>query len=53
MGALITGAVHGSDLVSLLGDAMMLQVARRPATAEEIRISSQFRNHIVNFIKFG
>ncbi|CAB3240598.1 unnamed protein product [Arctia plantaginis] len=49
----LTGAVHGSDLVTLLGDAMMLQVARRPATAEEIRISSQFRNHIVNFIKFG
>lgn len=48
-----TGAVHGSDLVSLLGDSMMLQVARRPPTANEKRVSSLLRKHVVNFIKFG
>ncbi|KAJ0182542.1 hypothetical protein K1T71_001911 [Dendrolimus kikuchii] len=48
-----TGAVHGSDLVSLLGDSLMLQIARRPATVEERRISSQFQQYIINFIKYG
>ncbi|KAJ8736387.1 hypothetical protein PYW08_007043 [Mythimna loreyi] len=48
-----TGAVHGSDLVSLLGDALMLQVARRPATQEEKLVSFLLRRHLVNFIKFG
>lgn len=49
----ITGAVHGADLIALLGDALMLQVARRHATQEEKRISSLFQQHIVKFIKFG
>ncbi|XP_072943817.1 acetylcholinesterase-like [Epargyreus clarus] len=48
-----TGAVHGSDLIALLGDALMLQVARRPASKGEKRISSIFRKYFVNFIKFG
>ncbi|XP_028156079.1 carboxylesterase 4A [Ostrinia furnacalis] len=48
-----TGAVHGTDLIALLGDAFMLQIARRPATQEQKRISVKFRQYIVNFIKFG
>uniref|UniRef100_A0A2H1W623 SFRICE_006852 n=1 Tax=Spodoptera frugiperda TaxID=7108 RepID=A0A2H1W623_SPOFR len=48
-----TGAVHGSDLVSLLGDALMLQVARRPSTKEEKRVSFLLRRHLINFIQFG
>ncbi|XP_022822269.1 carboxylesterase 5A [Spodoptera litura] len=48
-----TGAVHGSDLVSLLGDALMLQVARRPPTKEEKRVSFLLRRHLINFIQFG
>ncbi|XP_021188868.3 carboxylesterase 1C [Helicoverpa armigera] len=48
-----TGAVHGSDLVSLLGDALMLQAARRPATKDEKRMSSILRQYVVNFIKNG
>ncbi|XP_026319419.1 carboxylesterase 1C [Hyposmocoma kahamanoa] len=48
-----TGAVHGTDLVALLGDALMLQIARRPTTQEEKRFSTNFRKYIANFIKFG
>ncbi|XP_047985334.1 pyrethroid hydrolase Ces2a isoform X1 [Leguminivora glycinivorella] len=48
-----TGAVHGTDLVALLGDALMLQIARRPATRDERRISSMFQKYITNFVKFG
>lgn len=49
----ITGAVHGSDLLSLLGDALVLQVARRPATVDEKSFSAIFRRYIVNFVKYG
>ncbi|XP_013177364.1 PREDICTED: carboxylesterase 1C isoform X1 [Papilio xuthus] len=48
-----TGAVHGADLIALLGDALMLQIARRPATDSEKRISSIFRKYIANFVRFG
>ncbi|XP_075972368.1 acetylcholinesterase [Anticarsia gemmatalis] len=48
-----TGAVHGSDLVCLLGEPMMLQVARRPATTQEKRMTFLLRRHLLNFIKFG
>ncbi|CAK1602006.1 unnamed protein product [Parnassius mnemosyne] len=48
-----SGAVHGADLIALLGDALMLQIARRPASDSEKRISSLFRKHIANFVKFG
>lgn len=48
-----TGAVHGTDLVALLGDAMLLQVCRRPATPVEQHISTVVRRYFVNFIKFG
>ncbi|XP_013135083.1 PREDICTED: carboxylesterase 1C isoform X2 [Papilio polytes] len=48
-----TGAVHGADLIALLGDALMLQIARRPATDSEKRISSVFRKYITNFVRFG
>ncbi|CAG4978850.1 unnamed protein product [Parnassius apollo] len=48
-----SGAVHGADLIALLGDALMLQIARRPASDSEKRISSLFRKYIANFVKFG
>ncbi|KAG6440565.1 hypothetical protein O3G_MSEX001330 [Manduca sexta] len=48
-----SGAVHGTDLVSLLGNALMLQVARRAATNDEKRLTSQFRQYIINFAKYG
>ncbi|CAD0194781.1 unnamed protein product [Chrysodeixis includens] len=48
-----SGAAHGTDLVSLLGDALMLQVARRPSTVDEKRVSLLFRRYVTNFIKFG
>ncbi|KAM3967917.1 carboxylesterase 4A [Aphomia sociella] len=48
-----TGAIHGTDLIALLGDALMLQVARRRSTPDEKQISSLFRQYITNFIKFG
>ncbi|XP_050666447.1 acetylcholinesterase-like [Leptidea sinapis] len=49
----VTGAVHGTDLIALIGDALMLQVARRPATSDEKRMTKYFRRFVVNFIKFG
>ncbi|CAG9796630.1 unnamed protein product [Diatraea saccharalis] len=48
-----TGAVHGVDLIALLGDALMLQVARQPSDQDQKRITSLFRQYIINFIKFG
>ncbi|XP_068626616.1 carboxylesterase 1C-like [Battus philenor] len=48
-----TGAVHGADLIALLGDALMLQIARRPATETEKRNTVLFRKCIANFVKFG
>lgn len=50
---LSSGAVHGTDVVALLGDALMLQIARRPSTQDEKRFSAYFRKYIANFIKFG
>ncbi|CAG4964936.1 unnamed protein product [Colias eurytheme] len=49
----VTGAMRGTDLIALLGDAMMLQVARRPASNDEKYISSNYRRYIINFVKFG
>ncbi|XP_038208093.1 uncharacterized protein LOC119829586 [Zerene cesonia] len=49
----MTGAMRGTDLIALLGDAMMLQVARRPASNDEKHISSKYRRYIINFVKFG
>ncbi|XP_049878324.1 carboxylesterase 1C [Pectinophora gossypiella] len=48
-----TGAVHGTDLVALLGDAFMLQVTRRHANPDEKRVSALFRRYIANFVKYG
>lgn len=48
-----TGAVHGADLIALLGDPLMLQVARRPMAQNEKDISNTFRKYITNFVKFG
>ncbi|KAL0901557.1 hypothetical protein ABMA27_006782 [Loxostege sticticalis] len=48
-----SGAVHGADLIALLGDAFMLQIARRPSTQNQKRISVLFRQYIVNFVKNG
>ncbi|XP_013191167.1 acetylcholinesterase [Amyelois transitella] len=48
-----TGAVHGSDLLALLGDTLMLQIARRPATTEEKQISALFQQYITQFVKYG
>lgn len=39
--------------MALLGDALMLQVARRPASRDERIISSVFQKYITNFVKFG
>lgn len=51
--SLISGATHGTNLVSLLGNPMIMQIARRLATADEKQISSLFRKIIINFIKHG
>nr|WGO51732.1 putative antennal esterase CXE37 [Ectropis grisescens] len=48
-----SGAVHGSDLLSLLGDALVLQIARRPPGIDQKRFSAVFRRYIVNFVKYG
>ncbi|RVE40991.1 hypothetical protein evm_014359 [Chilo suppressalis] len=48
-----TGAVHGVDLIALLGDALMLQVARQSSSQDQKQITSLFRQFIINFIKFG
>ncbi|XP_053616535.1 acetylcholinesterase [Plodia interpunctella] len=48
-----TGAIHGSDLLALLGDTLMLQVARRPTTNEEKQISALFQHYIIQFVKYG
>ncbi|XP_021206187.1 carboxylesterase 1C isoform X1 [Bombyx mori] len=48
-----SGATHGTNLVSLLGNPMIMQIARRLATADEKQISSLFRKIIINFIKHG
>ncbi|XP_059050456.1 carboxylesterase 1C [Achroia grisella] len=48
-----TGAIYGADLITLLGDALMLQIGRRRSTSDEKRISSIFRQYIGNFIKYG
>ncbi|XP_052759019.1 carboxylesterase 4A [Galleria mellonella] len=48
-----TGAIHGTDLIALLGDALMLQIGRRRSTPNEKLVSSIFRQYIGNFIKYG
>ncbi|KAI5640549.1 carboxylesterase family domain-containing protein [Phthorimaea operculella] len=48
-----SGAVHGTDLVALMGDTLMLQVARRRANSDEKRISLMMQKYIANFIKYG
>ncbi|CAH2050372.1 unnamed protein product, partial [Iphiclides podalirius] len=48
-----SGATHGADLIALLGDALMLQIARRTASDSEKRISAVFRKYIANFVKYG
>ncbi|XP_023939521.1 pyrethroid hydrolase Ces2a [Bicyclus anynana] len=48
-----TGATHGADILSLLGNSLILQVARRPASQNEKRLSILFRKYITNFVKFG
>ncbi|CAH0724848.1 unnamed protein product, partial [Brenthis ino] len=48
-----TGATHGAELIALLGDSLMLQVARRPASQSEKEISNKFRQYVTNFVKFG
>ncbi|XP_045486302.1 pyrethroid hydrolase Ces2a [Pieris rapae] len=48
-----TGAVNGADIIALLGDAIIHQVARRPPTNDEKQISTFFRYYIMNFVKFG
>ncbi|XP_039755632.1 acetylcholinesterase-like [Pararge aegeria] len=48
-----TGATHGAEIMTLLGNALMLQIARRTATQSEKKLSMQFRNYIINFVKFG
>ncbi|XP_069360191.1 acetylcholinesterase-like [Maniola hyperantus] len=48
-----TGATHGAELLALLGNALMLQVARRPSSENEKLLSIQFRKYIINFVRFG
>ncbi|XP_041975021.1 acetylcholinesterase isoform X2 [Aricia agestis] len=48
-----TDAVHGTDLLALLGDPLMLQVARRRIAQNEKAISNLYREYIISFIKYG
>lgn len=50
---IFTGAVHGAELIALLGDSLMLQVARRPMSQNEKEMSNVFRKYLTNFVKFG
>ncbi|CAH2102562.1 unnamed protein product [Euphydryas editha] len=49
----LTGAMHGSELIALFGDPLMLQIARRPMSQSEKEISIKFRKYIKNFVAFG
>ncbi|XP_045459010.1 uncharacterized protein LOC123669446 [Melitaea cinxia] len=48
-----TGAPHGSELIALFGDALMLQIARRPMSPIEKEASIKFKKYIKNFVTFG
>lgn len=50
---LFAGAPHGSELIALFGDALMLQIARRPMSQKEKEVSSKFKKYIKNFVAFG
>lgn len=50
---LAPGATHGADLLALLGNSLMLQVARRPSSQHEKQVSIYFRKYITNFVKYG
>lgn len=47
------GAAHGAELMSFLGEAMLLQVARRLPTAAERQASATLRRYLVNFVQYG
>nr|XP_014090234.2 liver carboxylesterase 1 [Bactrocera oleae] len=48
---LFGGAPHSADLLLLLGPSVFQQVSRRRLSMEESRLSRQFRNHLITFIK--
>ncbi|XP_050343443.1 carboxylesterase 4A-like isoform X1 [Nymphalis io] len=48
-----TGATHGAELLAVLGDALMLQIARRPTSQNEKEIFNKFRKYIKNFVTYG